>query len=138
MKYIIFALLFLSLIGCNPEIFRPQGKPFIGYSCRESILHFHSQCSQEKLTKDDFEAKVSFCEKELASNVCDKEQAALLWCMGRVAPGTYSSGGGVVMSGGRGSAGFYTGNTSTSDGCDCSTFSGNLKKCRMELGIFDK
>src|SRR4030042_6043044 len=92
MKYMIVTLLLFSLlIGCSPEILRPAGKPYSGYSCRESLMHFYSYCSNEKLSKEEFEAKVQFCEKELATKICDKEQAALLWCMGRVAPGTYTS-----------------------------------------------
>jgi hypothetical protein len=133
MKYLIGTLLLVAfLTGCSSEIIRPKGESYSGYSCRESLMHFYSQCSGDKLTKEDFEAKVLFCEKELATKVCDKEQAALLWCMGRVAPGTYSSGGGMY---GRG---FYGGHSSTMDGCDCSTFTGDLKKCRMQQGIFDK
>jgi hypothetical protein len=133
MKHVIMPLLLISLlIGCSPEILRPAGQPYSGYSYRESFLHFYSQCSNESFTKEEFQAKVQACEKELSTKICDKEQAGLLWCMGRVAPGTYSRGGGYY---GRG---FYSGNSSTSDGCDCSTFIGNLRKCRMEKGIFDK
>ena len=133
MNYRILALLLVSsLTGCSPEILRSKGEPYSGYSCRESLMHFYSQCSAEKLTKEEFETKVEFCEKELATKVCDKEQAALLWCMGRVVPGTYSSGGGMYY------RGFYGGNSSTMDGCDCSIYTGDLKKCRMKQGIFDK
>jgi hypothetical protein len=133
MKYIIVALLLVGSLtaGCSPEILRPSGEPYSGYSCRESLMHFNSYCSNENLSKEEFDAKVKFCEKELATKICDKEQAALLWCMGRVAPGTYSRGGGYY---GRG---FYSGNSSTADGCDCSTYTGELKKCRMQKGIFE-
>jgi hypothetical protein len=133
MKNMILALLLVSLFtGCSPEILRSKGEPYSGYSCRESIMHYYSYCSTEKLTKADFDAKVQFCEKELATKVCDKEHAALLWCMGRVAPGTYTSGGGMYYKG------FYGGMSSTMEGCDCSTFTGDLKKCRMKKGIFDE
>jgi len=85
MKYIIVSLVLISFImGCSPEILRSSGKPYSGYSCRESLMHYFSYCSKEKLTKEDFEARVVFCEKELSTKICDKEQAALLWCMGRV------------------------------------------------------
>ena len=138
MKYMIVTLLLFSLlIGCSPEILRPAGKPYSGYSCRESLMHFYSYCSNEKLSKEEFEAKVQFCEKELATKICDKEQAALLWCMGRVAPGTYTSGGGVGVPVGRGVV-ISGGQSSTMEGCDCSIHTGALKKCRMEKGIFDK
>ena len=132
MKYIIVTLLlFGCLIGCSSEILRSKGEPYSGYSCRESIMHYYSYCSVEKLTKEDFEAKVQFCEKELTTKVCDKEQATLLWCMGRVVPGTYTSGGGMYYKG------FYGGTSSTMEGCDCSLYTGDLKKCRMKKGIFD-
>jgi hypothetical protein len=133
MKYMIAVLLLVSLLtGCSSEIMRSKGEPYSGYSCRESIMHYYSFCSSEKFTKEDFEAKVQFCEKELATKVCDKEQAVLLWCMGRVAPGTYTSGGGMYY------RGFYGGTSSTMEGCDCSIYTGELKKCRMKKGIFDK
>jgi hypothetical protein len=133
MKYIILSIFIVCLfIGCSSEIMRSKGEPYSGYSCRESIMHYYSYCSTEKLTKEDFEAKVKFCEKELATKVCDKEQAALLWCMGRVAPGTYTSGGGMYYKG------FYGGMSSTMEGCDCSIYTGDIKKCRMKKGIFDE
>ena len=125
MKYVIAALLIVGLLtGCS---IRFSGKPYSGYSCKESLMHYYSQCSDEKLTKEDFEAKVKFCEKELDTKVCDKEQADLLWCMGRVVRGTYSM-----------SPGMYGGGGSISDGCDCSIQKGEIKKCRMGKGIFDK
>lgn len=100
-------------------------------------MHFYSRCSAEKITKEEFTAKVQFCEKELATKVCEKEQADLLWCMGRVEPGAYTSGVGLGIPVGR-SVVISSGQSSTMEGCDCSTFIGDLKKCRMKLGIFDK
>jgi hypothetical protein len=131
MKYMIVALLLISLLAGCASARRSEGEPYSGYSCRESLMHFYSQCSSEKLTKEEFTAKVQFCEKELATKICDKEQADLLWCQGRVAPGAYTSGGGYY---GRG---LYGGNSSTVDGCDCSIYVGELKKCRMKKGIFE-
>jgi hypothetical protein len=131
MKYMIIVLLLISLLTGCASVRRSEGEPYRGYSCRESLMHFYSQCSTEKLTKEEFTAKVQLCEKELSTKVCDKEQADLLWCEGRVAPGSYTSGGGYY---GRG---FYSGNSSTVDGCDCSTYIGELKKCRMKKGIFE-
>ena len=64
------------------------------------------------------------CEKELATKICDREKAELLWCMGRVAPGTS-----IKFKGRKGRI---------VDGCDCSSFAGDLKKCRMQKGIFEK
>jgi hypothetical protein len=105
MKNIIIALLIFGFLeGCS---IRFAGKPYSGYSCWESILHCCSQCSDEKLTKEDFEAKVQSCEKKLFTKVCDKEQADLVWCMGRVVRGTYSMSPGMDGGGG-----------SISDGCD--------------------
>lgn len=132
MKYVVMALLLLSLLAGCASARRSDGEPYPGYSCRESFMHFYSQCSNDKFTKDEFEAKVQVCEKELATKICDKEQAGLLWCMGRVAPGMYTIGGGYY------GGGFYGGNSNTTDGCDCSSFIGDLRKCRMEKGIFDK
>jgi hypothetical protein len=132
MKLSIIALILVSLLtGCASAL-RSKGEVYSGYSCRESLMHFYSQCSSEKLTRESFEAKVQFCEKEFATLICEKEQADLLWCMGRVVPGTYSSGGGVYY------RGFYGGGGSVVDGCDCSSFEGELRKCRMQKGIFDK
>ena len=136
MKYLILSLFLVCLLsGCSREILRSKGEPYSGYSCQESLMHFYSHCSDEKLTKEDFEAKVKVCEKELATKVCDKEQALLLCCMGRVLRGTYSSGGGVgVVSGGVAISG---GQSGTIDGCDCSAYTGEIKKCRMKQGIFE-
>lgn len=122
------------VMGCSSEALRPAGKPYPGYSCRESLMHFYSYCSKEKLTKEEFESKVEYCEKQLATKICDKEQAGLLWCMGRVAPGQYSSGGGYVYAA---KHGFYFDNTLTIDGCDCGVWEGALRKCRLEKGMFD-
>lgn len=132
MKYATVALISIFLLTGCASLFRSKGEPYSGYSCRESLMHFYSQCSQEKLTKVEFEAKVQLCEKELATHICDKEQADLLWCMGRVAPGMYSSGGGMIY------RGLYSGHGSMTDGCNCSTYQGEIKKCRMQKGIFDK
>ena len=138
MKYVIVILLLVALLtGCSPEILRSKGEPYSGYSCRQSIMHYESYCSSDKLTKEDFEVKVQFCEKELTTKVCDKEQAALLWCMGRVVPGTYTSGGGVGVPVGRGVV-ISSGQSSTMEGCDCAIYTGALKKCRMEKGIFEQ
>jgi hypothetical protein len=132
MRFFIVALLLVSLLTGCASAFRSKGEAYSGYSCRESFMHFYSQCSSEKLTKEEFEAKVQSCEKDLVTLICDKEQADVLWCMGRVAPGAYSSGGGMYY------RGFYGGQGSIMDGCDCSVHIGALKKCRMEKGIFDK
>ncbi|OQB04026.1 MAG: hypothetical protein BWY19_01222 [bacterium ADurb.Bin212] len=136
MKKMIVSLFLVSfLLGCTSEILRPSGKPYPGYACNESLLHFYSYCSKDKFIKEEFDAKVAYCEKQLATKICDREQASLLWCMGRVVPGTYSTGGGYVYGGKYG--GFYTGNSSIADGCDCSYYEGALKKCRLEKGMFD-
>lgn len=120
--------LVILLTGCT--LFRGEGEVYSGYTCEKSLMHFYSYCTDKKFTKEEFEADVQFCEKEFATKICEKEQADLLWCMGRVAPGTYSQGGGVY------SQGFYIGVGSASDGCDCSTFTGALKACRMQKGLF--
>lgn len=135
MKIVISVLLVTLLLGCSPEILRPAGEPYSGYSCRQSLMHFYSYCSKDKLTKEEFDAKVAYCEKQLATKICDREQASLLWCMGRVAPGTYTQGGGYVYGGRYG--GFYTGNATVADGCDCSYYEGSVRKCRLEKGMFD-
>ncbi len=137
MKYIIpvFMLIILT-IGCSAAL-RGQGETYSGYSCRESLMHFYSRCSNVKITKEEFEQKVQFCEKELATLICDREQADLLWCMGRVEPGAYTRGGGMGVLVGRGVV-ISSGQSSTEDGCSCASFEGSLRKCRMEKGIFDK
>lgn len=89
-------------------------------------MHFYSYCADKKFTKEEFEAEVQSCEKEFATKICEKEQADLLWCMGRVATGAYS----------QGYLGLFGGGGSTSDGCDCSIFTGALKVCRMKKGLF--
>ena len=89
MKYATMALISIFLLtGCT-SLFRSKGEPYSGYSCRESLMHFYSQCSQEKLTKDDFEAKVQLCEKELATTVCDKEHQACIRRVGECFTGVY-------------------------------------------------
>lgn len=122
MKYLFPLLIVGCLLACTREVMRPAGKPFPGYSCQESLIHFYSNCSKEKLTKEVFEAKVKSCEDELATKICDKELAALLWCLGRVEPGTPHVM--FIPVGGQGS------------GCDCSFYRGALKECQMKNGIF--
>jgi hypothetical protein len=130
MKYLITALILVSLLmACSS--FRGKGETYSGYSCQESLMHFYSHCYDKKLTKEEFDAKVKNCEKEFASNICDKEQADILWCMGRVEPGIYSQGGVIC------SKWFCSGSGNTTDGCDCSSFIGKLKECRMKNGIFE-
>lgn len=131
---LLFGIVFL--VACTREALRPSGEPFDGYSCRESFLHFYSRCSNESLKKEDFEAKVRFCENELATKICDKEIAALLWCMGRVEPGIYSKGSDAAFPIGKGFV-FSSGKSNVKDGCDCSSFISDLRKCRMQNGIFD-
>jgi hypothetical protein len=122
MKYIIIALLIIALLaGCSKRF---AGEPYSGYSCRESIMHYYSYCSAEKLTKEDFEAKVQSCEKALATKVCDKEQVDKLWCMGSAAPEKYIKT--------RGNKDYVI------DRCDCSAYEGALKECLIKIGIFDK
>ena len=88
-------------------------------------------CVKENITKEELELKIQDCNKALAGAVCDKEQADLLWCMGRVSPGQYSRLGAVC------SGWICFGSGDTQDGCDCSSFAGELRKCRMQNGIFD-
>ena len=136
MKYLLLVLLLVGCFtGCS-EALRTPGEPFEGYSCRESLIHYYSNCSSEQLSEEKLNSMVQSCEEKLATKICDKEQAALLWCMGRVAPGTYTRGGGVGIPIGRG-AFISSGQSNTTDGCDCSTFEGDLKECRMKNGIFD-
>lgn len=124
MKYVILALLLISLlIGCS---IRFKGKPYSGYSCRESIRHFYKTCSAKEFTTEALDAKIRFCEKELATNICDKEQADLLWCMGRVAQGKYTQ-----------LYGAYGSSSSIMDGCDCSVHISKLRTCRTKKGIID-
>ena len=127
MRYLLSGLAITILLTGCASVSRGEGEVYSGYTCEKSLLHFYSQCSTAKLTKEEFDTKVQSCEKELATKVCVKEQADLLWCLGRVASGTYSM-----------SPGLYGGGGSISDGCDCSTFYGEIKKCRMQKGIFDK
>jgi hypothetical protein len=130
MKYILFLLVFVSLLtGCASAL-RSEGEPYSGYSCRESLMHFNSFCTDTKLTNEEFEAKVQECEKDFATKICEKEQVDLLRCLGRANPGIYSS---------SREASFWEdffGHGSESDGCDCSTFLGALEECQIKKGIF--
>jgi len=131
--FIRLSLVSLSLfMGCSA--FRSSGETYAGHSCRDSLYHYHGYCIDQKITKEEFEAEVSKCEKDMASKVCDKELADLLWCQGRAVPGLYSHGGGVII--GKKGIGGYVGGSSMSEGCDCSSFAGALKECRMRKGIF--
>ena len=122
-----FAVLFL-MTGCS--LFREHGEYYPGYTCEKSLTHFYSYCIKTKFSKEEFETAVKSCETEFVTKICDREQADLLWCLGRVTPGVYSRQGGIVVEG------FYLGKQSVSDGCDRSTYSGALKACRMKQGIF--
>jgi len=130
MKYILFLLVFVSLLtGCASAL-RSEGEPYSGFSCRESLMHFNSFCTDTKLTNEEFEAKVQECEKDFATKICEKEQVDLLRCLGRANPGIYSS---------SREASFWEdffGHGSESDGCDCSTFLGALEECQIKKGIF--
>ena len=117
------------LIGCAG----PLSDTYVGYNCKKSLLHFDSRCPNKKITKEEFEAKVQRCEKDLhnAQNfdygICAKEIADILWCMGRVEPDGNSSEGITCdkwICSGKG-------------GCDCSSFIANLKECKMKKGIFE-
>jgi hypothetical protein len=131
MRHLVASLAIVTfLVGC--ALFRGEGEFYPGYTCEKSLMHFHSYCPGKNFTKEEFEAEVKFCEKEFASKICEKEQADLLWCLGRVAQGTYTRGGGIYY------RGFYGGGGSATDGCDCSSFDGALRVCRMKQGIFDK
>jgi hypothetical protein len=122
MKDKIFILAMLVLLsGCASA--RPEGEAYSGFSCRDSLIHFYSKCSDKNFTKEEFEGEVISCEKELETKICDREKADLLWCMGRVEPGTS-----IKFKGRKGRV---------VDGCDCSTFTGDLKKCRMQKGVFE-
>jgi hypothetical protein len=134
MKYLkvlcvtLFSICFLS--GCSNAL-RGKGKPYSGYSCQESLVHYYGNCYKEKITKDEFNAKVKICEQKIANEICEKEQADLLWCMGRVEPGTFSQGGMAC-------SGWYcVGGGSAIDGCDCSAYTGALKECQMRNGVFE-
>ena len=135
MKYLFASLmLMILLMGCTA--FRGKGETYSGYSCRESIMHYYAYCSDQKLTKDEFEAHVTTCEENMKSQICDKELADLLWCQGRVVPGVYTKGRGVAF--GASGIGIAKGHSTTIDGCDCSTFAGAMKECRMKNGIFEE
>jgi len=65
MKYILFLLVFVSLLtGCASAL-RSEGEPYSGYSCRESLMHFNSFCTDTKLTNEEFEAKFRNAKKIL-------------------------------------------------------------------------
>jgi len=130
MKYILVLLVFVSLLaGCASALVR--GEPSSGYSCRESLMHFNSFCTDTKLTNEEFEAKVQDCEKGFATKICDKEQANLLRCMDKQI-GIYSSSRGASFW-----EDFFS-HGSESDGCDCSTFLGALEECLMKKGISNR
>ena len=130
MKYILVLLVFVSLLAGCASAPRSEGEPSSGYSCRESLMHFNSFCTDTKLTNEEFEAKVQDCEKGFATKICDKEQANLLRCMGQANPGIYSSSRGASFW-----EDFFS-HGSESDGCDCSTFLGALEECQIKKGIF--
>jgi hypothetical protein len=125
----VFLLILFILVGCSTA-FRSKGEPYSGYSCSESLLHYYSHCVTEPIKKEDFEAKVADCKIDLASKICDKQQADLLWCLGRVEPGTYSQATAACFRWACFGAG------SISDGCDCSSYIAKLRECRMKKGIF--
>jgi hypothetical protein len=130
MKYILFLLVFVRLLTGCASVPRSEGEPYSGYSCRESLMHFNSFCTDTKLTNEEFEAKVQECEKDFATKICEKEQVDLLRCLGRANPGIYSS---------SREASFWEdffGHGSESDGCDCSTFLGALEECQIKKGVF--
>jgi hypothetical protein len=133
MRNLVISLILISfLAGCISAV-RSKGEAYPGYSCRESLMHYYSYCSNKKFTKEEFDAEIKTCEHDLTTTICDKEYADLLWCMGRVEPGTYSQGGGIAFGG---KVGIYTGNLSTTDGCDCGSYVGALKECKMKRGQF--
>ena len=128
---LISSLFVFSLFGCS-NAFRSKGTPYSGYSCQESLIHYYGNCYKDKISKQEFDIKVKLCEKKLANDICEKEQADLLWCMGRVEPGTFSQSG-LVCSGWYCAVG-----GSMADGCDCSAYTGKLKECQMKHGVFDE
>jgi hypothetical protein len=130
MKYILVLLISVSLLTGCVSAPRSEGEPSSGYSCRESLMHFNSFCTDTKLTNEEFEAKVQDCEKGLATKVCDKEQVDLLRCMGQANPGIFSSSGEAYP------RVDIFGHESELDTCDCSTFTGALEECLMKKGIF--
>jgi hypothetical protein len=130
MKYILVLLVFVSLLTGCASAPRSEGEPSSGYSCRESLMHFNSFCTDTKLTNEEFEAKVQECEKDFATKICEKEQVDLLRCLGQANPGIFSSSGGAYP------REDIFGHGNESDGCDCSTFSGALEECQIKKGIF--
>lgn len=123
-RMLLICLSLILLPGCS--LFRESGKPYSGYSCEGSLIHFYSYCSDKNFTKDELDADVKNCNNDLGSRVCDRELADLLWCMGRVVPGTYTKGGAFC----KGWVCFSK--ARTVNGCDCSIFTGALKECRMK------
>jgi hypothetical protein len=129
-RFVISIALSILLVGCS--LFRGEGQYYPGYTCEYSLMHFHSYCSNNKLSKEELETEIKTCEEDFATKVCEKEQADLLWCLGRVSPGMYTRGGGIY------GKGFYGGGGSTMDGCDCSWFEGALRLCRLQRGVYSK
>jgi tetratricopeptide (TPR) repeat protein len=132
LKKLMILFIIVSVCGCSA--FRETGQPYHGYSCHESLIHYHSYCTKKEFAKGEFEALVEKCENDLKTGICDKEFADLLWCQGRTWPGTYSKGSGIAVGAGRGLA-VSTVSGGVSDGCDCDTFEGALKECRMRAEI---
>ena len=132
MKYFFVLLLTVSLFFAGCSAHRAKGEPYKGYSCRESLIHYFSECSDEKLTKEKFEEELKNCENKLSSGICDQEQVDLLWCMGNVVA---DKGNKIKV---HCSYGVCKGKEKYYDGCSCDTYVSNLKKCRLNLGIFDK
>lgn len=121
MKSVMLTILTVVILsGCSA--FRQKGDTYSGASCEQSFMHFNSYCTDKKLSKIEFEAEVEKCNNVLRTEPCDKEYADLLWCMSRVSPGQYYTGGGP-----------YGGGGIISDGCDCSSFAGALKVCKAKL-----
>ncbi len=71
MKYFFVLLLTVSLFFAGCSAHRAKGEPYKGYSCRESLIHYFSECSDEKLTKEKFEEELKNCENKLSSGICD-------------------------------------------------------------------
>ena len=130
MKYILVLLVFVSLLTGCASAPRSEGEPSSGYSCRESLMHFNSFCTDTKLTNEEFEAKVQESEKDFATKICDKEQTDLLRCMGQANPRIYSSSMAAYP------WGAFFDHGSEWVGCDCSTFLEALEECQIKKGIF--
>ena len=123
--FLLSTLLICSLAACS---FRSKGQAYPDYPCRESFMHFYSRCAE--MGKAQLDEEVKKCRNDLSSQICDQELADLLWCMGRAEPGLYSRGGASCTTGA------CLGNSSITDGCDCSFYTEALKECRMKKGIF--